>query len=162
MTDPTEIAANLVAFLQDIPELVASMDGDAGAIAAFQDAYPARNLQQAIHEMPVPGILIAWMSTELAGRGGDQEVWKHRFSLEMRVGEAKADDAEGTARTYPALMRLVLSGEPATLGARNLPMIFQTVHDGCLPMDPPTPTRVQTPEGLEYFEFNILFADKEA
>ena len=162
MTDPTEIAAQLVAFLRDIPALVAAMDGVAGNIAAFEDAYPARNLLQAIHEMPAPGILVVWMATDLAGRGGDQEIWKHRFAIELRAGEAKGTDAPGTARTYPALMQLVLSGKPATLGEPDLPMIYQTVHDGCLPMDPPSTARQTSTEGLDYFEMTLSFTDKEA
>jgi len=157
MTDPKEIADNLVALLQQIPELVASMNGDSSVIAAYPDVYPDHNLQQAIQQMPAPGILVVWQGTSVGTLVGN--VWKHHFSIFFRVGEAAEDDAPSTARNYPALMALLINGIPT---GSTLPMIAQDVHDGVDPMDPPTTVRQVAPEGLDYFEMNLTFTDKAA
>ena len=55
---------NLVAALRDVPDLVADMNCDSDRIYAYHDQYLKRSsLPLAIHQMPAPGIMVAWQGT---------------------------------------------------------------------------------------------------
>jgi hypothetical protein len=60
MSDPSEIVANLVAMLRDIPDLVGEMDGDGDRICAYHDRYP--NNVSPVHAMPPCPRRPAWPS----------------------------------------------------------------------------------------------------
>ena len=153
MIDPAEIVDSLVALLQDIPELVQEMDGDLSRIFAYHDLYPQRvSLELAKYQMPAPGIMVAWQGTA-PGSFGNNEVWKHQFSLFLRSREAAPDDPP---TSYYRLFRLLTKGVPSSAGQ---PLSNLTVHPACDPMDVPSITRQTDAEGVDYFEVAMSFTE---
>lgn len=152
MIDASELVNNLVTRLREIPELVTEMNGDASRIYAYHDQYPKRSsLAVAIHQMPVPAILVAWQGT-VPGTFGGMDVWKHQVTLYLRARET----ADSEAPPYYHLHRLVTKGVPASADA---PMCNLTVHPSCYPMDLPAIQRATDAEGLDYFEVPITFTE---
>lgn len=153
MTDPSLIVDSLVAMLRAIPELVAEMNGDASRIYAYHDQYPKHaSLAYAIHQMPAPSVMIAWTGTQPGSLGGN-EVWKHQFTLFLRVRET----FDGNAPTsYYRLFRLITKGVPAATGQ---PMQYATVVPSCFPMDTPSIERQTDAEGLDFFQVTMSFTE---
>ncbi len=150
MIDPSDLVNSLVALLRDIPELAAEMSGEPDRIYAYHDEFPARvSLAQAIHDMPTPSIMAAWMGTA-PGSLGAVDVWKHSVTLYLRAGEG------GGATGYYRLFRLITKGVPMSTGVE---MLNTTVHLSCYPMDPPTIQRQTDAEGVDYFEVPITFTE---
>jgi len=153
LIDASVLVDNLVGLLRDIPELVAEMNGDADRICAYHDQYPKRSsLALAIHQMPVPSMLVAWQGT-VPGSFGGNDVWKHQATLYLRARET-ADGDPPTA--YCRLFRLITKGIPESTG---VPMINSTIHPSCYPMDIPSIQRATDAEGLDYFEVNLSFVE---
>lgn len=153
MIDPAELVDNLVNLLRDIPELVAEMEGDATRIFAYHDQYPKRaSLAQAIHDMPAPGIMVAWHGTAPGSFGGG-DVWSHRLSIYLRARETFEGDPP---TSYYRLFRLITRGVPLSAG---VPMLYATVHPDCYPMDVPSIERQTDAEGLDYFEVSVTFRE---
>jgi hypothetical protein len=151
--NPAELVDNLVALLRDIPELVAEMDGDAQRIFAHHDQYPKRaSLAAAIHEMPAPGVMVAWQGTQPSGFGG-MDVWRHQVTLYLRARETFEGDPPSS---YYRLFRLITKGVPASAG---VPMLNATVHPSCHPVDLPLIQRQTDAEGLDYFEVPLSFTE---
>lgn len=152
MIDPYELVDDLVAALQDIPDLVAAMGTDKTRIFAYRDTYPKKvSLVHAIHTMPAPGCMAVWQGTQPGSFGG-MDVWKHQVTLFLRVGE----NADG-ASPYYALFRLITKGAPAK--SVDIQMINLTVHASCYPMDLPLIQRQTDSEGLDYFEVPLSFTE---
>src|SRR5664279_5351674 len=102
MIEPAEIVNNLVAMLQDIPELVEELGGDPACIYAYHDSYPKNiSLVHAIHNQPAPSMMAVWQGTAPGGFGG-MDVWKHQITLFLR---AKSEASAGAA--YYRLFRLI-------------------------------------------------------
>jgi len=153
MIDPAELVDNLVALLRDIPELVAEMEGDPQRIFAYHDQYPKRaSLAAAIHDMPAPGIMVAWQGTSPGSFGG-VDVWRHQVTLYLRARETFSGDPP---TAYYRLFRLITKGVPASVG---VPMLNATVHPACHPMDLPLIQRQTDAEGLDYFEAPLSFME---
>lgn len=153
MINPAELVDSLVALLRDIPELVAEMGGDEQRIFAYHDQYPKRaSLAVAIHDMPAPGMMVAWQGTT-PGSFGSVDVWKHQVTLYLRARETLDGDPP---TAYYRLFRLVTKGVPASL---NVPMLNVTVHPSCYPMDLPLIQRQTDAEGLDYFEVPMTFTE---
>jgi hypothetical protein len=151
--DPSELIHSLVALLQDIPDLVTEMGDDSERIYAYHDQYPQKSsLALAIHQMPVPAIMVAWQGTA-PGNFGGSDVWKHQVSLFLRAGET-SDGDQPTA--YYRLFRLITKGVPESTG---LPLLNSTVHASCYPMDVPSIQRATDAEGLDYFEVSMSFTE---
>jgi hypothetical protein len=151
MIDPYDLVDDLVAALQDIPDLVAAMCADATRIYAYRDTYPTKvSLAHAIHTMPAPGCMAVWQGTG-PGSSGGMDVWRHQVTLFLRVGE----NADPSA--YYALFRLITKGTPATTG--DIQMINLTVNASCYPMDLPQIQRQTDAEGLDYFEMPLSFTE---
>jgi hypothetical protein len=153
MIDTSTLMESLVALLRDIQDLVMEMGGDPERIYAYHDQYPKKaSLALAIHQMPVPAIMVAWQGTA-AGSFGGVDVWKHQLSLFLRVRETF--DGEPPA-AYHRLFRLIAKGIPASAG---VPMLNVTVHPSCYPMDAPSIQRATDAEGLDYFEVSMSFTE---
>ncbi len=153
MIDPSVVVNNFVALLRDIPDLVAEMNGDPDRIYAYHDQYPKRvSLTKALHEMPSPAIMIAWMGTSPGSFGG-VEVWKHQITVYMRARETF--DGDGPT-SYYRLFRLLTKGVPAATG---IEMLNATVHPSCQSMELPLIQRQPDAEGLDYFEAPITFTE---
>ena len=154
MIDPSEIVTNLVDALRDIEVLVKEMGDDENRIYAYLDSYPQQvSLVHAIHQMPVPGILVAWQGSAPGSFGG-MDVWKHRITLFLRA-TGTSDSDQSTA--YYTLFRLITKGVPAS--GDGTAMYNHTVHESCYPMDLPQIQRQTDAEGLDYFEVPITFTE---
>lgn len=152
MINPSELVDNLVALLRDIPDLVVEMGGSQEAIFAYHDQYPKKvSLDQAVLELPAPGILVAWTGTAPGSFGGN-DVWKHNLALFIRARETSDTDAP----PYYSIFRLITKGVPVSAGQ---PMSNADVHPSCYPMDPPSIERESPPEGLDYFRVNLSFTE---
>jgi len=153
MINAAELVENLVAFLRDIPELVAEMGGDEQRIYAYHDQYPNRvSLTSAITDMPAPAIMVAWQGTQPGSFGG-MDVWRHQVALYLRAAETFDGDPP---TAYYRLFRLITKGVPASLG---VPLLNATVHPSCHPMDLPLIQRQTDPEGVDYFEIPLSFTE---
>lgn len=153
MIDVSELVDNLVLALRDVPELVTEMGGNLERICAYHDQYPKKSsVAVAIHQMPLPSIMVAWQGT-VPGTFGGNETWKHQVSLHLRARET-ADGDPPTA--YYRLFRLITKGIPAS---GDVPMLNTTVHPSCYPMDVPSIQRATDAEGLDYFEVSMTFTE---
>lgn len=153
MIDPSVLVDNLVAMLQDIPDLVEEMGGDATRIYAYHDAYPARtSLSHAIHQMPAPSVMVAWMGTA-PGTLGTVEVWKHHVTGFLRAPESTPGDPPAA---YYRLFKLVVKGKPTSSAQK---MLYADVHPSCQPMDLPMVERQTDAEGLDYFQIPMTFTE---
>lgn len=153
MINPAELVDRLVSLLREIPELVAEMEGDPERIYAYHDQYPKRSsLAQAIHDMPAPGIMVAWQGTAPGGFGG-ADVWVHRLALYLRARETLEGDPP---TSYYRLFRLITRGVPLSAG---VPLLYAAVHPNCYPMDVPSIERQTDAEGLDYFEVSVSFRE---
>ncbi len=154
MIDPAELLDALVDALRAIPELRSEMNGDEARIAAYHYRFPDENsLVKAVHEMPAPGILVAWRGAGPGQRGGFQ-CYEHQLSLFLRSREQQSgDDATGYYRLY----RYIADGVP---GGSGLPLIHRTVHASCDPMsNVPGIVQQTDAEGVDYFEVGIAFKE---
>jgi len=153
MIDASVLVDNLVSLLRDIPELVVEMNGEPERIYAYHDQYPKRSsLALAIHQMPVPSILVAWQGT-VPGSFGGNDVWKVQLSMYLRARETFDGDPP---TAYYRLFRLITKGVPAATG---VPLLYSTIHPSCYPMDLPSMQRATDAEGLDYFEMNPSFVE---
>ncbi len=94
MLNPAPITDAIVGVLQSIPELAAAMtvmdaNGNANCrISAFHFRLGQEHrLAETIYKMPAPSMLVAWEGT-LGGNFNGQTIWKHRFSVCFRMGNA--------------------------------------------------------------------------
>jgi len=153
MIDASVLVDNLVSLLRDIPELVVEMNSDPDRIYAYHDQYPKRSsLALAIHQMPVPSILVAWQGT-VPGSFGGNDVWKLQMSMYLRARETFDGDPP---TAYYRLFRLITKGVPTSTG---VPLLYSTVHPSCYPMDLPSIQRATDAEGLDYFEMTPSFVE---
>jgi hypothetical protein len=153
MIDPSELVDSLVAMLQDIPDLVIEMGGDAERIYPYHDSYPKRvSLVHAIHSMPAPGLMAVWQGTQPGSFGG-VDVWKHQVTLFLRARETFDGDPP---TPYYRMFRLITKGIPTAAGAE---MLNAMVHPSCYPMDLPQIQRQTDAEGLDYFEVPLSFTE---
>lgn len=130
MISPKDLLTAIVAKLQDIPTLVAALDGDADNIYAYSDSFPqSANFREALATQKRPSVMVSWQGTG-PGNWGANEVWKHRFSLFI----AAAKDTDPFV-----IFRLVVTGVPITPG--NVRLINLQIHASVLPMDTPTFSR---------------------
>ena len=101
MLNAAPITDAITATLLAIPDLNAAMSG---RITAFHFRLGQEyRLAERIYKMPAPSMLVAWDGTQ-GGNFNGQTIWKHRFNLYFRMG-----NAAGQARTF---------GDPVTILAR--------------------------------------------
>jgi hypothetical protein len=85
MLNPSPLVDAIVGVLLSIPELSAALGG---RISAFHFRLGLEHrLAEAIYKMPAPSMLLAWDGTQ-GGNFDGQTIWKHRFSLYLRMGNA--------------------------------------------------------------------------
>jgi len=94
MLNPAAMVDSIVTTLQAIPDLAAAMTvlDQSGSPICRISAYHYRvgvehRLAEAIFKMPEPSMMLAWEGT-LGGNFDGQTMWKHRFSLYFRMGNA--------------------------------------------------------------------------
>jgi hypothetical protein len=153
MVNLAQVVDAIVAKLRDIPELVTEMGGNPDRIYAYHDHYPKRtSLPQAIYQMPAPSVMVAWQGTA-PGNFGENEAWKHQFSLFLRAGETPT---AGEPTAYYRLFALIVNGVPTSTGTR---LLYSTIHKDCYPMDTPSISRETDAEGLDYFEVSVTLTE---
>jgi len=144
MTNAGELVDNFVELLRQIPELVSEMDGDSSRIGAYHDSFPeASSVENAVHTMQAPGILVVWMGEE-PGSIGDLQAYRQKLRVYIR------------ARDYYKVCGLLRHGVPTSIG---IPLLRATVHPSCLPMDLPRIDRRTDAEQLDYFEVDVGFME---
>jgi hypothetical protein len=85
MLNPAPITDAIAATLRSIPDLNAAMGG---RITAFHYRLGQEHrLAEAVYKMSTPSMLVAWEGT-LGGSFDGQTIWKHRFSVYFRMGNA--------------------------------------------------------------------------
>ena len=126
MLNPAPITDAIVAVLKTITPLAAAMtvlDANQHSvirISAFHYRLGQENrLAEAIYAMPAPSMLVAWEGTNGGGFNGYQ-IWKHRFGIYYRMG-----NAAGLAVPvgYEDLWALTCNGATAVAGAGTGPNI---------------------------------------
>lgn len=79
MQNPSTLIDSLVTALRAIPELVALLEGNANNVVAYKRTYPASlQLEQAIHELNPPAVMVAHLRT-IFGRNIE-----HQFVFVLR------------------------------------------------------------------------------
>ena len=94
MLNPAPITDAIVAALQSIPELAAAMtvlDAQQNPVCRI-DAFhyllgQEHRLAEAIYKMPAPSMLVAWEGSK-GGNFDGQTIWKHRWGIYYRMGNA--------------------------------------------------------------------------
>jgi hypothetical protein len=150
MVDPATLISALVTKLRLIPGVVTEMDGDATAVAAYEDTFPsATSLQNAIATMPSPGILVVWNGSGPAASGRGER-WTHRFSLILRA-----------RNKYTTLYSAIMNGVP-TGGTLKFPLV--TLDAGCSPINTATCDRrslfIDERTSLDFFELQFSLAER--
>ena len=94
MLNPASMVDAIVGVLQSIPALAAAMTvlDENGAPTCRISAFHYRlgvehRLAEAIFKMPSPSMMLVWDGTQ-GGNFDGQTIWKHRFSLYFRMGNA--------------------------------------------------------------------------
>jgi hypothetical protein len=156
LINPSEIVDALVTLLRSIPDLVEELGGNEENIFAYHDRYPKNiSIEKAKYEQPSPSVMAVWQGTGV-GNQGSFTVWKHSVSLFLRSAEDPGDDIP---TGYYTLYRLILKGVPES-GVGEQPMIYQTVHASCTPMDDvPSIQRQSDASGIDYFEITLSFTE---
>ena len=94
MLNPAPITDAIVAALQSIPELATAMtvlDAQQNPVCRI-DAFhyllgQEHRLAEAVYVMPAPSMLVAWEGTK-GGNFDGQTIWKHRWGIYYRMGNA--------------------------------------------------------------------------
>jgi hypothetical protein len=94
MLNPAAMVDAIVGVLQSIPELAAAMtildstDAPTCRITAYHYRVGVEHrLAEKIYKMPAPSMMLVWDGTQ-GGNFDGQTMWKHRFSLYFRMGNA--------------------------------------------------------------------------
>ncbi len=94
MLNPSPIVDAIAAALTAIPDLNAAMtvldsnNTPTCRISAFHYRAGAQyKLAEAVYKMPAPSMLVVWDGTQ-GGNFDGQTIWKHRFSVYFRMGNA--------------------------------------------------------------------------
>jgi len=138
MLNPAPLVDAFATTLRAIPGLAAAMtvtgaDGnpDCRITAYHYRLGQEHRLAQEIYQMPAPSILVTWDGT-LSGNFDGQTIWKHRFSVYFRMGNAVGlTDPVG----YEELWWLVCNGIP-TGSSTNIR--YMEIYPGLEIMDTPS------------------------
>ena len=138
MLNAAPITDAIAAALQSIPDLAAAMtvlDANQNPVCRITGFHyllgQEHRLAEAIYKMPAPSMLVAWDGTQ-GGNFNGQSIWKHRFNLYFRMG-----NAAGLAAPvgYEELWWLVCN-QPATNSPVNIR--YMQLYPGLDIMDTPS------------------------
>jgi len=120
MLNTSAVTDAIVAVLKTITDLAAAMTllDATGApvvrITAFHYLLGQEHrLAEAVYGMPAPSMLVAWEGTK-GGNFDGQTIWKHRWGIYYRMGNAAG---LGTPVGYEDLWALTCNGATAVAGA---------------------------------------------
>lgn len=152
MIEASSIARALVVLLQDIPELVTAVGGNADNIIAYVDQFGQyAQASKKIRDMQPPQILVVFSGRQL-GSSGEIPAWQYRFEVAVKASTQNPDDPSG----YTVIDRLLIKGVPASLG---VPMEWVQVLPNLLPMTYESLDRQSDEEGIDYFAARITFTE---
>jgi hypothetical protein len=140
------ITEAIVTALRGIPDLAAAMtvvDPTGTPVAPATVAYVVRinafhfllgaehRLAEAVYKMPAPSMLVAWEGTK-GGNFNGYQIWKHRFGVYYRMG-----NAAGVAKPvgYEDLWALTCDGKPT---GSQVNIRYMTLYAGLDIMDTPS------------------------
>jgi len=132
MLNAAPITDAIASVLLSIPELHTAMGG---RISAFHFRLGQEHrLAEAIYKMPAPSMLVAWEGTK-GGNFDGQTIWKHRWGIYYRMG-----NAAGLAVPvgYEDLWALTCNGSTAVTGAAGPNIRNIQIADGLDIMDTPS------------------------
>lgn len=155
MIDEADLLTAIVAKLQDIPELVAVLDGDAANIYGYFDSFPqAANRREAIATQKRPSVMVMWQGTTPGTIFGGL-VWQYRFSLFIA---APKDASPFTIR------RLLVKGVPASGGGQSVDHL--SIHPSVYPFTAELPALLPgflvtdvTGGTLDYYEMSMTLTE---
>lgn len=138
MLNPAPITDAIVSALQSIPDLAGAMtvlDANQNAVCRIY-AHHYRlgaeyRLAERIYKMPAPSLLVAWEGTH-GGNFDGQTIWKHRFSVYFRMGNAAGSP---DPVDYEQLWWLACNQPPA---ASPLNIRYMNLYPGLDIMDTPS------------------------
>ena len=142
----------IVAAMQSIPDLVAAMGGDPGAITAFHYQYGAdHRLQEHVYQIAPPGILVAWKGT-LGGSFDGQTLFKHRFDVYIRSANAALDPSTaGPERLWALICNGTMPDERNIRQVQLLPEVDI--------MEPPSVAHQQDEEQMDFFVGTLVIPE---
>ena len=129
MLNAAPITDAIASVLLSIPELNAAMGG---RISAFHFRLGQEHrLAEAIYKMPAPSMLVAWEGTK-GGNFDGQTIWKHRWGIYYRMGNAAGVPIRSATRTC--------GGSPATArqAAAGPTSAYLQIYPGLDIMDTPS------------------------
>ena len=138
MLNARPIVDALAATMQLIPDLAAAMtvvdsSGNPSCrISAFHYLFGQEHrLAEAIYKMPAPSMFVAWDGT-LGGNFDGQTIWKHRFNVYFRMG-----NAAGLAQPvgYEDLWSILCNQPPA---GSQVNIRYMQIYPGLDIMDTPS------------------------
>jgi len=159
MLNSYDVAEAIAATLKTIPDLAAAMTvigadkNPVVRISAFHYLLGQENqLLRAVYEMPAPSMLVAWRG-DLGGNFDGSTIWKHRFEIYYRMGNAAG---QSSPVGYEQLWWLTCNGKPVTI-IDDLPVESpqnirnMSLYPGLDLMDTPTGTPVPDEDGVDRF-----------
>ncbi len=159
MLNPAPVTEAIVAVLQAIPDLAAAMtvvDSSANALCRISSFHyllgQEHRLAEAIYKMPAPSMLVVWDGTQ-GGNFDGQTVWKHRFHIYYRMGNA-------AGMTFPVgyeqLWWLTCNQPPSgsTVNIRYMPL-----YPGLDIMDTPSVAHALDEDMVDRFVGTLIFPE---
>jgi len=104
-----DLMDTMIATWLTIPQILASVDGEAEAIYKFAPGLPEYpSYTTALDKLATPGMLLSHVATALGLRGGFPQ-WRHTFRLDFKVpAESSLDSIP-----YATVMKYLVDGIPA-------------------------------------------------
>ena len=142
MLNPGSVTDAFAATLVSIPSLNDAMQG---RISAFHYLLGQEHrLAEAIYKMPAPSMFVAWDGT-LGGNFDGQTIWKHRFNVYFRMGNA-AGQADPVG--YEDLWWIVCNKSPA---GSQVSIRYMQLYPGLDIMDTPSVAHALDEDQIDRF-----------
>ncbi len=158
MLNPRPIVDALVSTMRLIPDLAAAMTViDSGnpicRISAFHYLLGQEHrLAEAIYKMPAPSMLVAWDGT-LGGNFDGQTIWKHRFNVYFRMGNAAGlPDPLG----YEDLWWILCNRPPA---GSQVNIRYMQIYPGLDIMDTPSVAHALDEDQIDRFVGSLVLPE---
>jgi hypothetical protein len=152
MTDPSEVIAAVVTALRSVPELVTDVSG-ADGIYAYSDQYPpARSVEDAVAQMPVPSIMVALQRISITDL-----TWLWQFTLHVRL-QSIEETGPGASGVYQVFAHFA-NGIP---DGKSVSLIDSEIHPNFDPIDNVSLERAPSPGGAEHWFIRFDLMERTA
>lgn len=142
------LVENIADHIRRCPEVLAELDGNADAVAAYTDltTSESNSLTRAVYMQANGSVLVAWMGTSITE--GEMEAWNHSVSIYVR------------ARKQQSPLRLLNAIIDGTPEGTDLRWRYQCVHDMVNPMSVSEVARDVDEEGIDSYVIRAGFKEK--